>query len=86
MGELWKLFRSRQAGIHRQRPRRKAELHFGPHRAEVAGAEEGGEIALWVGVEDQLEAGKAEVAGQLATVHAALAVVEHGGVVGELLG
>jgi hypothetical protein len=83
--EIREFLRLAHAGVDCQAARGLAVLAFLADRAEVAGAEEGGEVAVGVLAGVQAETGEAEVGRQLAVLDAALAVVERRAVIGQLL-
>ncbi len=83
--EVRKLLRPAHAGVDGQATRRLPVLAFLANGAEVAGAQEGREIALGIPAGVQAEAGKTEVGRQLAAMHAALAVVERRRVIGQFM-
>ena len=83
--EVRKLLRPGHTTIDRQSALRHAVLLVPVHGAKVGRPLEGRHIARPVGVEQQPEAGKAEIRRQLVAIDAAFAVVEHRRVVGELL-
>ena len=74
------------AGVDRQAARGLAVLALDADRAEIAGAQEGGEIALGVLAGVEAETGEAQVGRQGLAVQAAAPAVEHARVVGDLAG
>ena len=55
------------------------------HRPEITSAQEGNDVALQVGVEVDAEASEAEILRQALVLQAALAIIEHRGIVSQFL-
>lgn len=83
--EIGEFFRAVHAGVDRQAAGGLAVLALLAHRAEVAGAQEGGKIAVGVGTGVEPEPGKTQISRQVAVLQPALAVIERGRVIGQFL-